>query len=204
MKNVPLGVYVPGSSIIHRCPPAVKMALLLVFVLVTAIFIRSVALAMLSLIMPFIGMAVARIPLRLIIGQVAPPLVILLPLAAFQWWATTASNAAVMFLTILAAIAAAVLVTLTTRVEAMMEAFAQLFRPLGPLGLPVETIVLAMTLTIRLLPLTLATVHEVLEARKARGEGFSLGALGTPVIIRSIRRARAMGEALAARGIGDD
>ena len=60
-----------------------------------------------------------------------------------------------------------------------------------------------MSMTIRLIPLMLGTVNEVLDARKARGAGFSLCAFGTPIIVRSIRRARAMAEALQARGVGD-
>lgn len=203
MNNVPLGVYVPGNSVIHRCPPVIKLVVLLIFVLGTASLIRNTIPASLSVSIPLIGMAIARIPPRLLFGQVGPPLLILIPLALFQWWAADGQAAAVMLLTVLAAIAAAVLVTLTTRVEAMMDAFTQMLGPLSRIGLPVNTIVLAMTLTIRLLPLMMSTVQEVLEARKARGASFSLTAFGTPVVIRSIRRAQAIGEALAARGVGD-
>ena len=85
----------------------------------------------------------------------------------------------------------------------MMEAFERALQPFAKLGLPVENLSLAMSLTIRLLPLMLGTVNEVLDARKARGAGTSLLAFGTPVVIRSIRRAQAMGEALQARGVGD-
>ena len=108
-----------------------------------------------------------------------------------------------MFLTIFAAMMAAFLLTLTSTVDAIMESLEDSLRPLARFGLPVETISLAMSLTIRLIPLMFETVYEVLDARKARGAGFSPLAFGTPVIIRSIRRARAMGEALQARGVGD-
>ena len=86
----------------------------------------------------------------------------------------------------------------------MMEGFERALQPFAKLGLPVENLSLAMSLTIRLLPLMLGTVNEVLDARKARGSlSTSLLAFGTPVVIRSIRRAQAMGEALQARGVGD-
>ena len=108
-----------------------------------------------------------------------------------------------MFLTVYAAVAAAILLTLTTQVSEMMDSFDRVLAPLARFGVPVENITLAMSLTIRLLPLMLSTVLEVLDARKARGATASLTAFGTPVVIRSIRRARAMGEALQARGVGD-
>ena len=111
--------------------------------------------------------------------------------------------AATTVLTLFSAVMAAMLLTLTTRLEALMNAVERMLQPFARFGLPVETITLAISLTIRLIPLQLATVKEVLDARKARGAGFSIAAFGTPVIIRSIKRARNIGDALLARGAGD-
>lgn len=202
-KNIPLGFYVDADTIIHRIPAAVKFLTLIAFILVTSLAVKTVAWAALSLAIPLVLFPVARIPLRVAVGQLAPPLFLLLALAAFQWWQKDLTSAAIMFLTVYAAVTAAVLLTLTTKVSEMMDSFERALAPLGKLGVPVENITLAMSLTIRLLPLMLGTVLEVLDARKARGATASLTAFGTPVIIRSIRRARAMGEALHARGVGD-
>ena len=108
-----------------------------------------------------------------------------------------------MFLSIFSAILIAFLLTLTSTVDEIMDSVETSLAPLGRFGFPVENVTLAMSLTIRLIPLMFATVGEVLDARKARGAGFSISAFGTPVLIRSIRRARAIGEALQARGFGD-
>lgn len=202
-KNIPLGFYVDADTIIHRIPAAVKFLTLIAFILVTSLAVKTVAWAALSLAIPLVLFPVARIPFRVAVGQLAPPLYLLVALAAFQWWQKDLTSAAIMFLTVYAAIIAAVLLTLTTKVSEMMDSFDRALAPLGRLGVPVENITLAMSLTIRLLPLLLGTVLEVLDARKARGATASLTAFGTPVIIRSIRRARAMGEALHARGVGD-
>jgi len=96
-----------------------------------------------------------------------------------------------------------VLLTLTTTIEEMMDALERALRPTARLGVPVDTIVLTISLTIRLIPLMLNTINEVLDARKARGAAFSITAFGTPVIIRSIRRAHHIADALWARGAGD-
>ena len=202
-KNIPLGFYVDADTTIHRIPAAVKFLTLIAFILVTSLAVKTVAWAALSLAIPLVLFPVAHIPLRVAVGQLAPPLYLLVALAAFQWWQKDLTSAAIMFLTVYAAVIAAVLLTLTTKVLEMMDSFDRALAPLGKLGVPVENITLAMSLTIRLLPLMLGTVLEVLDARKARGATASLTAFGTPVIIRSIRRARAMGEALQARGVGD-
>ena len=202
-KNIPLGYYVDADTIIHRIPAAVKFLVLIGFILVTSLAVHTLPWAAASLFLPLVLFPVARIPFRVALGQLVPPLYLLVALAAFQWWQKDLPSAAIMFLTIYAAISAAVLLTLTTKVSEMMDSLDRALAPLGRLGIPVENITLAMSLTIRLLPLMLGTVVEVLDARKARGATASLTAFGTPVIIRSIRRARAMGEALQARGVGD-
>ena len=202
-KNIPLGFYVDADTIIHRIPAAVKFLVLIGFILVTSLAVHTLPWAAASLFLPLVLFPVARIPFRVALGQLAPPLYLLVALAAFQWWQKDFLSAAIMFLTIYAAISGAVLLTLTTKVSEMMDSLDRALAPLGCLGVPVENITLAMSLTIRLLPLMLGTVVEVLDARKARGTTASLTAFGTPVIIRSIRRARGMGEALQARGVGD-
>lgn len=203
MKTLPLGVYIPGNSVIHRCPPPWKFAILVMFILITAIFADTLTLALASVALPALGYLVAQIPPRIAWAQLWPPLPILTALGLFQWWQRGPELALVTVLVIFAAIMAATLLTLTTTIPAIMDAVEKLLAPLGRFGLPVESISLAISLTIRLIPLQLATVQEVLNARKARGANFSITAFGTPVLIRSIRRARGIADALRARGIGD-
>lgn len=203
MNMLPLGVYVPGETPVHRFPPAAKFAVLVMYILVTAIFSTTTLLAALAVLFPLVGYLIARIPVKVAWAQLWPPLPILAVLGLFQWWQRDADVALSTVLVIFAAIMAATLLTLTTTIPAIMDALERLLAPLGRFGVPVEAISLAISLTIRLIPLQLATVQEVLNARKARGASFSVRAFGTPVLIRSLRRARAIGEALQARGVGD-
>ncbi|HCD2523072.1 TPA: energy-coupling factor transporter transmembrane protein EcfT [Corynebacterium striatum] len=202
-KNIPLGYYVDADTIIHRCPTWVKFVVLITFIVVTKLWAKSIPTAIGAAAIAVAYYPIARIPISVAWGQLLPPLYLLLALAAFQWWQKDFVTAVVMFFSVYASIIAAVLLTLTTKVSDMMESFERALQPFAKLGLPVENLSLAMSLTIRLLPLMLGTVNEVLDARKARGAGTSLLAFGTPVVIRSIRRAQAMGEALQARGVGD-
>lgn len=203
IRNVPLGVYVPGTTIIHRMPPLLKFFTLIAFILITSIWVSQPLVAGICVAGATLAFVLARIPPTIAIGQLWPPLPLLLCLGAFQWWQLGISKAATVTLVIFASLMLAVLVTLTTTVEAMMEAMEKALAPTARFGVPVETIVLAFSLTIRLIPLMFSTVYEVLDARKARGATFSLAAFGTPVVIRSIKRARNVADALVARGAGD-
>ena len=57
---------------------------------------------------------------------------------------------------------------------------------------------------LRSVPALLTTATEVRDAARARGLDRSPRALLVPTAVRTVARARATGEALAARGIGDE
>lgn len=203
MRAIPMGVYVATDSPIHRIPAIWKFPLLLIFIIGGTILATTPLAAGSLVIFMMILYLVARIPIPTAWNQWWPVLPVLLVLGGFQWWQRGLPFATTTVLVIFSAVMAAMLLTLTTRLEALMEAVEKMLRPFERFGLPVESITLAISLTIRLIPLQLATVGEVLDARKARGAGFSIVAFGTPVLIRSIRRARNIGDALLARGAGD-
>ncbi|AGS35046.1 ABC transport system, permease [Corynebacterium maris DSM 45190] len=203
IRGLPMGVYVPGSTVLHRINPGIKFLGLIFFIILVAFFANDLPRATAALTVVVLGYGLARIPLRTAAGQVLPVLPVLLALGAFHWWQNDLASAAAMVIGLSASVAAAALLTLTTAIAELMDALEHGLRPLARLGVPVDTVSLAISLTIRLIPLLLHTVHEVLQARKARGAGGSLMAFGTPVVIRSITRARALGEALMARGVGD-
>lgn len=203
MRNIPLGVHLPGRTPIHRAPAGWKLLALLAFILASTFVVETPPVAAAWLAVVAAGYAVARVPLRTASGQTAPVLPVLLVLGAFQWWQRGLEFALTTVLVLFASVAAAALLTLTTTIAELMAAVEKGLSPFERFGLPVETISLAVSLTLRLIPLQLATVHEVLAARRARGAGLSVAAFGTPVLVRSIRRARLLAEALIARGAGD-
>lgn len=202
-RSIPLGVHVPGNTPIHRAPAGVKFAVLPGFIIFISLAVSTPGAALACLGGVLVGYAVARIPVTVAIGQIVPVLPVLLLLGAFQWWQRGPELAATTVLVLLASVAAATLLTLTTTIAELMDSLERGLSPLARFGLPVESVTLAVSLTIRLIPVQLATAREVLAARKARGAGFSITAFGTPLLVRSIRRARLLAEALTARGVGD-
>ena len=191
---------------VHRAPAGIKLLVLTVFILSTAIFVSTWQWAAVSVGMVVLTAAVARIPARLFVRQLSGALPLLIFIALMLWWRTDGEQALTMFLVLLSAIAAAILLTLTTRVSVLMETFERILAPTARIGVPVDQVALAMTLTIRLIPLQVQAVNEVLDARRARGSrstSASLTAFGVPIVVRTILRSRAIADALRARGAAD-
>lgn len=200
---VPMGVYLPGRSPIHRAPTGLKLAVVMAIIIITAFFTRVWPVAASGLIVVTCLYAFARIPWKIALRQLLAPLPIVAFIGVITWWRAGLYEALCTSATLLTAIAVAVLLTLTTTIEQMMDALERGLAPLTRRGFPTEKILIAMSLTMRLIPLTALTVAEILEARRARGLGFSATAFGVPLIVRSLLRAKAFGEALISRGAGD-
>lgn len=200
---VPLSVYVKRESPVHRMPAGPKLALVIGFIVLATILARTVPAAAGALALALGGYALARIPVRVALSQLLGAVPLLAFIAVIQGLTGDWELGIMLFLQILACVIAATLLTLTTRVSDLMDTFDRLLAPLGKLGLPVATISLAMSLTLRLIPLQVQAVRDVLDARRARGATASATAFGVPVLIRTIRRSRAMSDALLARGVGD-
>jgi len=124
-------------------------------------------------------------------------------LIPFQWWTAGWQVAVVVVGTLVAAVVGAALVSLTTRVSDLLDAITGLLEPARVIGVDPDRVALLLALTIRAVPVIAATLHEARDARRARGLERSTRALVTPVVVRTIRHADRVGEALAARGMDD-
>lgn len=196
-----IGVYVPGSSPLHRLGAGVKLVLLAASVIVVAM-LPEWWMAAIALGVAVALFAVAGIPWRVAVRQLVPVLWILAiaaPLnALFSGW----ESALAMSMRVSAFVALAAVVTLTTRVSAMLDAMQRALRPLGD-RVDADRIGLVLAMTVRAVPLMVEIVRAVLEARRARGAEGSIRAIAVPVVVRALQTADGMGEALIARGVDD-
>lgn len=199
-----IGLYCPGDSPLHRLPAGVKLAALVLAIVGMTVFVRDplgVGGAVLTVTCLY---ALARVSWRIAVAQLRPVLWMTLIIAVFQLLTTTPARAVVVCGVLLVSVALAALVTVTTRVTDMLDALIRALGPLRRFGVNPERVGLLLALAIRCVPLLAQIVHEVGEARRARGVSWSATALVTPVLVRALRTADAMGEALAARGVDDD
>ncbi|MBF6209293.1 MULTISPECIES: energy-coupling factor transporter transmembrane component T family protein [Nocardia] len=199
-----IGVYRPGDSLLHRIPAGAKLVLLLVAIVATTLFVRTPLHVLFAAAVAAGLFAVAKVPWRVALAQLRPLVWMVLLIGAFQVLITSPARAAVVCGVLVVSVALAALFTLTTRVTDMLDAVTRRLGPLRRVGIDPERIGLLLALAIRCVPLLAGIVHDVAEARRARGLQWSMTALVTPVLVRALRTADAMGDALAARGVDDE
>ncbi|GAA2777660.1 energy-coupling factor transporter transmembrane component T [Saccharopolyspora taberi] len=197
----PLGLHEPGRSPLRSVPAGWKFLALLGFAVLIFLLHSPVAL----------GIAVGAV----VIGYAGVPgrrcwqaVRLLVPVLVFvflmQWWLLGLDSATVVCLRLVAALGAANLFTLTTRVDDLVSAIERGVRPLGRFGLRPERIGLLVGLTLQAVAALSSIAAQTREAQRARGATRSLSAFAVPFLVRTLRHADQLGEALAARGVDDD
>ena len=199
-----IGLYRPGDSLLHRMPAGLKLLLLILSIVAATVFVRTPLEVGVVIVVVGLLFVVAAIPWRVAVAQLRPVVWMLLIIAVFQVWITSPARAVVVCGVLLISVALAALVTLTTRVTDMLDTVSRALGPLRRIGVDPDRIGLLLALAIRCIPLLTGIVQEVAQARKARGLQWSMTALATPVLVRALRTADAMGDALVARGVDDD
>lgn len=198
-----LGLYQPGTSVLHRAPAGAKL-LALVALGASSVFLTYWWLV-LALIVALLGTyTLAGIGPRLVVKQVRPLLWLLVFTAGYHLWSTGWQRATVITGTIVLLVLAAALVTLTTPTSKLIDAVVRVLGPFRRFGVDPDRVGLVLTLGIRCVPLVADLAGQVREAQLARGTGTSWKAFAVPLIVRALRDADAMGEALVARGVDDE
>ena len=197
-----LANYVPGTSLVHRAPLALKFLLVigcgLLSFLIVDWRISGVILAVLCGLFLLSGAGVKRL------WRAVRPLVpVLLVIGAFQWWQLGGPTAARIVLNILICVVAASLLTATTPVQRLLDGVVRLARPFERFGADPERFALTIGIMLRSIPFIAGTFADVRDSAKARGLERNPRALVLPVFITSVAYARQTGEALAARGLGE-
>lgn len=198
----PLGLYEPGDSSLHRLGAGWKLLGLLalaiaVFVLDSPLWIGC--LAVLSL----LGYAFARIPPRRCLQAARTLGVLVLLVFGLQWLLLGFDGALLVGLRLVTTIGAANLFTLTTRIEDTVGSVERGLGPLRRFGVRPERLALLVGLTVQAVGTLAVIAGEVRAAARARGAGRSVTAFAVPFLVRTLRHADELGEALAARGEGE-
>lgn len=182
-------------------PPAGGRLLLLAAWGVAVVVVRGPGWAVAFAAVTVILAVVARVPRRTLRALV-PILLTATVAGAYQTWARGWATGLEVALDLVTVVLAALVVTATTPVSALLDAAARAARPLARWVDP-ERVALALALTVRSLPALLESARETRDAARARGVERDPRALVVPAAVRAVGRARATGEALAARGLGD-
>ncbi|MFL6101304.1 MAG: energy-coupling factor transporter transmembrane component T family protein [Actinomycetales bacterium] len=196
------GLFWPGRSVLHRMPGGAKLTLLAAGSLALVVWRGLVALAVAGAVVAA-AYAVARIPVRVAWAQLRPLRWVVLVLGVAQLLLSGWRPAVAVVGALVVLVAAAALLTLTTRVSTLVDTFTRLARPLRRAGVDPDRIGLLAALTVRTVPVIAGIRDEVDQARRARGLERSPRALLVPLVVRTVRHADHLGEALVARGVDD-
>lgn len=193
-----LGLYVARESPIHRLPAGTK--LLTLFVFGVLVFLIRDWVLLLALLLGTLGLyAAARLGGRTVWAQLRPALALLVFFFVLQAFTVGWQAGLVTVLRFGVMILLASLVTLTTRVSDLLATLERATLPLARVGVNPAKVSLAISLTIRFIPVVVQVVSDVRDAQRARGIEKNMVALAVPVVIRTLKMADDVADAIDAR-----
>ena len=225
LKDITLGQYFPGTSVIHRLDPRTK--LLGVILYIVALFLAKswisygVVLAFLIL-----AVSVSKIPPKSIVSGMKPLVVILIftgvlnlfysdgGVVLVKIWKLTITSEGLtraIFMTsrILMLISGTFLLTYTTSPIALTDGLESLLGPLKKLHVPVHELSMMMCIALRFIPTLIEETDKIMNAQKARGADFENGSIIdrakavipvlVPLFISAFRRADELATAMECR-----
>lgn len=224
LKDITIGQYFPGESIIHRLDPRMKIILTTLYIV--ALFVPSNPVGLLvGAALGLMGYLLSGIPLRMIQKSMKPVIPIILFTAVlnvlfvegepiFKIWIITVTRqglvvAVLMVVRIICLIAGTSLLTYTTSPIALTDAIEQLLGPLKRLKMPVHELAMMMTIALRFIPTLIEETDKIMSAQKARGADLESGGLLQraralipiliPLFVSSFRRADELALAMECR-----
>lgn len=225
IKDITIGQYFPGNSVIHRLDSRVKLVLdiLYLVILFTAQSYTGLLLGMLFMVMCYM---LARIKLVMILKSVKPilPLMIFTGILnlffvkgetpLFKWefieiYPEGVNTALFMLIRVITLIVGMSLLTYTTSPIMLTDAIERLLSPLKKIHVPVHELSMMMTIALRFIPTLVEETDKIMSAQKARGADFDSGNLFrrakallpilVPLFVSAFRRADELAVAMESR-----
>ena len=225
LKDITLGQYFPGNSIVHRLDPRTKLILVVVYIvaLFSAKFAVSYAL-MLAVLLTCI--ALSKVGFKAIFRGMKPVVIIITITAILNlfynntgtllvhFWKLSIYTGGVrlaimMVLRILMLISGTFLLTYTTSPIQLTDGIERLLGGLKKLHLPIHELAMMMSIALRFIPTLIEETDKIMSAQKARGADFESGnliqkakalvPLLVPLFVSAFRRADELATAMECR-----
>lgn len=198
-----LGAYRPGDTWLHRLGAGTKL-LALFAAGILLVLSRGWVSGVTALVVATAVLASSGAPLTLTARALRGLAILTALLGAFHVWQNGWPRAVEVVGELFALILLATAMTVTTPVDEILDTVTRALGPLRRFGVDPGRVGLAFSLMLRAIPTTLAVAEETRDAAVARGLQRDPRARLTPLVIRVVAHARETGDALHARGIGDD
>lgn len=187
-----------GTTIVHRLNCGVKLGTLF-FVSIILFMIPQLWLCVVACFVVYCCYWVAGFPIFQPFRQLKGVLPFLAALFVVQWITNGWLSASIISFRLLTLILLAMLVTLTTPFMKMLEFFERSFSFVRFFGGNPAKISLALSLTLRFIPVFSDLVQDVRDAQKVRGLEKNFFALIMPVLVRSLKMQEDIAAAIEAR-----
>lgn len=224
LKDITLGQYFPGNSLIHRFDPRAKILFTVLFI-ATIFLCKGLVSYGLTLAVLLVLVALSRVQPRVFLKGMKPVIFIVVCTAVLNLLYTSGTvlwqagflkiteegiwKACYMVLRILMLIACTLLLTYTTSPILLTDGLERLLRPLKKVGFPVHELSMMMSIALRFIPTLIQETDKIISAQKARGADFDTGNLLQkakalipiliPLFISSFRRAEELAVAMECR-----
>ena len=226
IKDITIGQYFPGDSVLHRLDPRTKILLTVAYIVLLFITKRLIGLAIAVLFMVAVVL-LSRISVKTVLKSIKPLLLIILFTAALQMiytggdalfpavgWLKWLSwkgirNAIFMAVRIILLVVGTSFMTYTTSPIMLTGALENLMGPLKYIKVPVHEFAMMMTIALRFIPTLVDETDKIMNAQKARGADFETGNIFrrakalvpilVPLLISAFRRAEELADAMECR-----
>ena len=225
LKDITLGQYFPGQSIVHRLDPRTKI--LCVVCYIVALFLAQwwVSYAIMVLVLAGAVRLSTISPKAILRGM--KPVVFLLVFTAvlnalyypgervlLSFWIFQVTwegvvHAFLMVVRIMLLVSCTFLLTYTTSPLSLTDALESLLGPLKKLRVPVHELAMMMSIALRFNPLLIEDTDKIMSAQRARGADFDSGSLIqrakalvpllVPLFVSAFRRAEELATAMECR-----
>ena len=225
LKDITLGQYFPGKSVIHRLDPRTKLIALVIYI--AALFTAGgwIGYALCGGFLVFV-VGISGIPAKSILRSLKPLWMIMLitfilnlfffqgetvlvAIGALRLTVEGVVQAVQMCLRIILLITSTFLLTYTTSPIALTDGLESLLNPLKKIHVPVHELSMMMSIALRFIPTLIEETNKIMAAQKARGADFESGSLMErvralipiliPLFISAFRRAIELATAMECR-----
>ena len=224
LKDITIGQYFPGKSVLHRLDPRMKILLTVGYIIMLFSVSNPLGLCVGILFLVF-AYAISGIPPRMITKSLKPVIPIIIfttvlnmffvkgdPL--FDWWIFHISRqglltAVVMTIRIICLIAGTSLLTYTTSPITLTDGLERLKKKKKKVHFPVHELSMMMTIALRFIPTLIEETDKIMNAQKARGADLESGGIMQrakalvpiliPLFVSAFRRADELALAMECR-----
>ena len=225
LKDITLGQYFPGNSVIHRLDPRTKLIGLVIYIV--ALFTAASWVSYGIMLVFLVGVvALSTIPVKALFKGMKPLIFILIftgllnllftggETVLVTFWKITITlegivRAFFMVTRILMLISATFLMTYTTSPIQLTDGLESLLSPLKKIRVPVHELAMMMCIALRFIPTLIEETDKIISAQKARGADFETGSVLrrvkalvpvlVPLFISAFRRADELATAMECR-----